>query len=504
MSRPVVAVIGGGITGLTAAYLLHAGLGADEPAPGVRVTLLEAASRLGGKLHRVEVGAVEVDAGADAFVRRGGDEAVDALLGRLGLAADVEVAAARRPQVWVRGRLRPLPAGTVLGVPAALGPLARSGILSPAGLLRAAAEPLRPQSRLDTDRSVGALVRERYGREVVERLVDPLLGGIYAGRADDLSVEATMPRVAAVARRHRSLLLGLRAEAGGAGVRRDSPGGMGSLRGDPAGGAARPGPPRGRPGDDTAGAPVLASLQGGLGRLAAALADALEGADVRVGSPVRSLRPRPDGGWRVGLGGGHLDADGVVLAVPAPAAAALLAEAAPAAAAALRGISYASVAVALLAYPGDALPGGPPGSGMLVPAASGWLCKAATWLSAKWPSLAREPLLLVRCSVGRSDDGRFADLEDSALVRRLHAELRRCLPLRARPQDAVVVRWPQALPQYAVGHLERVRRARAALPGVPPLVLAGAACDGVGVAACVRGAGEQVRRLLAVQGRVVR
>lgn len=459
MTAPRVVVVGGGITGLVAADLLQQ----DPDRRGVpcAVTVLEASERLGGKIRAVDVAGVAVEAGADSLTRR--TPQVPELCRRLGLDDQLVPAATGRALVWSRGRLHPLPAGTLLGVPAALPPVLRSPILSAPARLRAAAEPLVARSRLAGDRSVGGLVAERFGPRVVERLVDPLLGGVYAGRPDDLSVEATLPAVAAAARRHRSLLVGLRA-----------------------------------PRQERRG-PALATLEGGLSTLVAALADRLD--DVRLGMAGQRLERAGDG-WRVRVADGHLDADAVVVATPAPQAAELLGELAPQRVrAALAGIDYASVGIVILAYPAAVQAALPAASGILVPACEGRLLKAVTLLTTKWPHLAAGDVALIRCSVGRAGDTRFAALGDDGLVDAAHAELAAMLGVATEPVDAAVVRWPGALPQYAVGHLDRVRAARAAVADLPPLVLAGAGYDGVGISACVRQADEAVAQIAARLGR---
>lgn len=453
MTGPRVVVIGGGITGLAAAHHLQWGADPDGPAgAGCHVTLLEAGPRLGGKIRQVEVAGLELDVGADTFSLRA-PHGLD-LCRRLGLAGRV---ARPRPGpllVWAGGKLRRLPVGTVMGVPAALGPLARSGALSPWGLARAAVEPAVPPSPVGGDRSVGGLVGERFGRQVVDRLVEPLLGGVYAGRADELSVEATAPPVAAAARRRGGLLIGLR-----------------GLRG--AGGG-------------------LAGLEGGMGGLVEALRADLAGVEVRVGSPARGLTPAC-GGWRVQLDDEELPADGVVLAVPAREAGRLLAGAAPPVATELAGISHTAVAVVVLAYPDGAWERPPEVTGVLVAPGGGRMVKAVTVLGWKWPRLAGAGRVLLRCSVGRSDDRRFTGMDDAALAARIDREVRALLPLRLPPVESRVVRWPAALPRYAVGHLERVRRIRAGLRDLPPVAVAGASYDGVGVTSCARQAGDAAR-----------
>lgn len=442
-----VAVVGGGIAGLSAAHHLATS--------GVRVVLLEAGERLGGKLHARDLAGAAVDVGADSLVARHG-AGVD-LARRLGL--DIVHPATGNVQLLVDGRLRTLPAGAPFGVPTDLVALARSGVLSPAGLARAALEGVWPRRPHDpADRSVADVVAARYGPEVVERLVEPMLGGIHAGRPDRLSVEASTPLVAAADRRGRSLAHALQRA-----IARRSDG------------------------------PVFATPRALMAALPAALAAALDPDVVRVGRPAQGLAEAGDGGqWLLQVGdrateGGatattHLRAGAVVLATPAHVTAGLLAPVAPGSAAELALVDHASVAVVALHY-GSARPQDlPEASGILVPRREGRLVKAATWLARKWPHLADRGAVL-RASVGRIDDDRFQSLDDAQLVAAVDAEVRDLTGLGGMATDAVVQRWPLALPQYAVGHLARIDRVRRNLPA--GLLLAGAAYDGIGVSPCV-------------------
>ena len=425
---PRVVIVGGGIAGLSAAYALKGR--AD-------VTVVEATGQVGGKLRTSQVAGVDVDEGAEAVLARV-PEAVG-LAGELG--CELVHPATAAASVWVGGRLRPLPSGTVLGVPTTPGPMVRSRILSPLGLLRAGADLLLPRTPMPDDPAVGAYVRARVGSQIVDRLVDPLLGGVYAGRADELSLRATVPQLLPATRR-RSLILGAR--------------------------DARP------PASD---APVFATVPAGLGAFAAAVAQA-SGADIRLGAPVRELRRTPEG-WQVD----DLAADAVILAVPAAAARRLLADVAPRASGLLGGIPYASVAVATFAYRGADLPAG---SGFLVPPSQRRVIKAATFSSRKWSHLDRDGLSFVRCSAGRAGDESDLQRDDDELTGVLAAELAEATGLRARPVAVRLTRWGGALPQYQPGHLDRVAGIRAALPA--GLAVCGAAYDGVGVPACIRGA----------------
>ncbi len=449
---PVVAVVGGGIAGLAAA--LEAGRA------GARVVVLESSDRVGGKVRVGEVGGLAVDEGADAMLARtpaGVQLARDA-----GLGDELVAPAAGSASLWSRGRLRPLPSGTLLGVPGDLRALATSGALSPAGLGRVLLDPVLPGRPVPGDVSVGELVGRRLGREVVERLVDPLLGGVYAGRADLLSLHATLPQLAGPVAGQRSLLAATR---------------------------------RARAAATPWTGPLFRGLPGGLGRLPGAVARA-SGAQVRTGTTVRGLT-RTAGGWRLEVGSAaapaFLDADAVVLAVPAAPAARLLRDLAPSAAQELGAVEYASVALVTLVLDGPT-PG--TGSGYLVPAVEGRSTKAVTFTSRKW---AHHPAgrAVLRASVGRYGDAADLQRDDAELVAVVLAELRAAVGPVGRVVDSRVVRWGGGLPQYAVGHLDVVARVRAAVARHPRLAVAGAAYGGVGVPAVAAGGREAARQVLA-------
>ncbi len=411
-------MVGAGIAGLTAAH--------DLVAAGHDVVVLEAAERPGGKIRRHEIGGVLVDVGAEAMVARR-PEGVG-LARELGL--DVVHPAVQSSRIWTRGALRPLPR-TLLGWPLDLDQLETSGILSAAGVARAR----RPDSGVAAgdDVSVGDLVGSRFGDEVVDRLVEPLLGGVYAGRARGISARAGAPQLIALAA-----------------------------------GAAPPTP--------DPGSPVFATSRGGM----AALVDRLAaGVDVRTGVTVRSLTRSGDGFDVDGE-----TADGVVLATPAPPTARLLAELAPLASTELGSLRYASVAVVTLALdPGDVPDVVREASGFLVPPVDRRRIKAATFSSSKWG--LDHDVVLLRASLGRLGEERTLQRPDADLVADALADLREATGLTARPVDSHVQRWGGGLPQYEVGHLDRVARVRAAVAAVPGLAVCGAAYDGVGIAACI-------------------
>ena len=433
MGRVKVIVVGAGIAGLTAAH--------DLRAAGHEVVVHEASDRVGGKLHTASVAGVSVDVGAEAMLARR-PEGI-ALVRSLGL--DLVHPTAARSRILSRGALRPMPR-SIMGVPMDLDELAASGVLSEEGLARARTEPDLPVAMPAGDVAVGELVAQRYGDEVADRLVEPLLGGVYAGRARRISAAAAVPQLLTMLAKGP---LTPQAEEVG---RRS---------------AAAP------------GAPVFAGLAGGMGGLPRCLA---EGLDVRLSSPVISLD--------------ELDADAVVLATPARPTARLLRDAAPEAAALLGGVESATSAVVTFAFRVEdvATVLGEDRSGFLVPPIEPTAIKASTFSFAKWDWVraagAAEGVVHLRTSLGRA--GETLGDDDAALVAASRRDLETITGVGATPVDVHVQRWVDGLPQYAVGHLalvERVRAdvARAATDG-RRIAVCGAAYDGVGIPAVIASA----------------
>lgn len=464
-SRGHAVVIGGGIAGLAAAHRLLA--------EGLRVTLLEAGPRLGGKLYAGELAGARVDLGAESMLARR-PEAV-ALARAVGLGDAVQPPATATAHLWTRGALRPMPRGHVMGVPGDLGPLAASGVLSAEGLARIEAERTLAPTEIGEDVAVGEYVAARLGREVVDRLVEPLLGGVYAGDAYRISMRAAVPQLFEAARTHALL---------GDGVRELQR--------------------RAEAAPQQAG-PVFAGIDGGIGRLPLAVAEACRAAGARLvtDTPVREVARTPDG-WRVVAGAEVIEADAVILATPAGAAARLLDGLAPAAAAELRGVEYASMALITMAFRRTDLPeavSGGGASGFLVPPVDGRTIKASTFSSNKWAWAGADPeLFLLRTSVGRYADESDLRREDGELVDISLADLGEAVGLAARPVASTVTRWDGGLPQYPVGHLDRVARIRGAVAALPGLAVCGAVYDGVGIPACIASAGRAADAVIAGLG----
>jgi oxygen-dependent protoporphyrinogen oxidase len=467
-----IVVVGGGISGLAAAWELTGG--ASAPAARPEVVVLEQSGRLGGALRSEEVGDRTVDVGPDGFLGRRPEAAQ--LAREVGLAEALVPIAGRGAAVWARGRLRPMPEALALGVPTRFWPTARSGILSLRGRLGLARDALlpRPGGRGPIgDRSVGPLVANKLGRRVVDALVDPLIGGIHAGSVDDMSTAAAFPALLVAAQRRGSLMRALRAEM---------------------------------PAPDPDGPPLFWALDGGMAALVAAVAGGVRGrgGEIRTGVAADRLERRAAGGWTVWAGGTAHEADGVVLALPAPVTAGLLRPHDGEAAALLDAIDYASVTLVTFRIGVDDVPADRYGTGFLVPRRSpprdrdddAWAVTACTYLDRKWPHLARDGEVLLRASLGRVDDRRAEDWSDREVVERSWQELGALVGVTGEPKEAVVTRFPGAFPQYRVHHLLRTAGVQAATARLGGLAVAGAAYRGVGIPACIASGRDAAHALL--------
>ncbi len=456
MSAGDVIVIGGGITGLAAAR--------DLAIAGAQVTLVEP-HHPGGKLRTTPFAGGALDEAADAFLARV-PEGVE-LCRELGIEGDLVSPAARRAYVWSHGELRLLPEAQLLGVPTDLDELAASGIVSAAGIEAARHDLTAPRSPLGDDPAIGTLLRDRLGDEVVDLLVDPLVGGINAGDTDRLSLAATVPQLDAAARSDTSSIIeACRAQ---------------------------------RAAVADASAPVFFAPRGGMGVLAErTLAAALAHGLALVTASAAALEPRGSR-WRAVLDDGSgIDGDAVVIATPAPHAAALLHAAAPPVAATLAAIDHASVAMVSIAIPVDRIDRALDASGFLVPVTEGRTITACSWTTAKWPHLFDGHTAWLRASVGRDGDDRARALTEAELVAAVLADLADTMGLRGTPEEVRVTRWLDSFPQYRPGHLERVAAMESDLAvAAPRVVVAGAALRGLGVPACIRQGRAAAARILA-------
>jgi len=442
-----VVVVGGGIAGLATAFRLRSGSGLD-------VTLLEAEPRAGGKVRSVHVGELELDAGPDSLIARK-PWAVE-LCRELGLAGELVPPAAGAPYLWTRTGLVPFPGGP-FGIPTDPRELWSWPGMSRRGRLRVLGDLVRRARRLRSDESLGSLLRRRLGDEATDAIVAPLLGGLFAGDADRLSVLATFPELAGWEHRYGSLIRGARAAAATA---------------------------------SAVGVPMFLRPKDGLQRVVDELATAL-GDRLRTGVSADGVE-RGGLGYVVNAGGTQHPADALVLATPAFVSAELVRDVAPAASANLSAIPHVSTGVVVLVY-GQGTGGRlPHSSGFVVPRGA-LAMTACTILSRKWPDARFGDRAVLRCFIGGAGAEDLLDQRDGDIVSGVAGQLAAVLPLPPEPESARVVRWTRAMPQYEVGHLDRVTTIERSLP--PGVFVVGQAYRGAGVADCVRGANEVAERV---------
>lgn len=470
MSNPTrrLAVVGGGISGLAAAVELARLAAASDDE--VEVVLLEQGSRLGGIVLTEDFEGAPIDLGAESLLAR--DAGTVETLSALGLDDEIVRPATTSASIWNGRRLVPIPTGSALGVPPH--PLQRRVVRSigALGALRASLEPILGGSPPNPDGPLGPFISKRLGSAVFRRLVDPLLGGVYAGPATNLSIQAVAPQLLLALEKDRSLLRGLR-----------------QLQ------------PRSGDLDVPPLSPFL-SLRSGLGRLVSALEARLPPGSVRLDTSVQELRPGTGGRVQLRIGSGPpLEVEGVVLALAAPGAADVLSTISPQMSSELRRQEYSSVATVTLAYSDAAFPKSLTGSGFLVPRHPRRVVTACTFLDRKWTHLRQDGLTVLRVSAGSLGEEWVLGLDDATLVSSVHKTLRTMLGVSELPRAARVQRWQPALPQYRAGHVtwrQSLQGQASAL--TVPVVLTGAAYLGVGLAACLReGAAAGQRMWDAVQ-----
>ena len=437
-----VAVVGGGVTGLTAAHRLRA------LRPPLDVIVLESGDHPGGQLASQLVGDIRVASGAEAlFARRPwGVE----LCRELGI--ELVKPAATGTWLWTDRGLVAYASGTAFGIPSDVGDVLRWPGVSRAGRRRALADLVKRKRRDERDETLGSLLRRRLGEEVTERALAPLLSDPFAGDVDRLSLRATFPELAAWEAAQGSLLRGAAASARD--VRR------------------------------AGAAPIRLRPRGGVERIAATLSSGL-GERVRTGVRADGVLRMGDG-WVVSTDVGPVPADAVVLAIDADGVRRALGPTAGNATADLAQIPNVSTGVVILVYPNGTAERIPDGRGFVVPRGKAPMT-ACSWLSSAWPDPSFGSRAVIRCTVGGDGQEEILEADDDEIVAACVRHLAAVLPLPDPPQHASVVRWPNAMPQYLVGHMERVGRIRDALP--PGIFVAGRAFDGVDVSSCVRSAG---------------
>jgi oxygen-dependent protoporphyrinogen oxidase len=459
-----VVVIGAGITGLAAAHRIRE-LAAEREF-SLEVIVLDRAAQAGGPLATVRRDGFTIETGADSFLTE--KPQAGELARRLGLGDKLIPTREefRRTRVVHNGRLVDIPDGFSLMAPSRLGPVIRSKLFSPAAKLRIALEPFVPKRKDRRDESLAAFVTRRLGREVLERVAQPLAGGIYTADPSRLSIAATTPRFVEMEQRHGSVIRGLRI----------------AERARVAAGAKASG---------TSGArwTLFATLRDGIGALADALASSL-GECVRLGVEVKQIALRADGCTIVTESGEEISADAVICTAPAYAAARMIRAADPRLADLLGAISYASAATVNMAFRESDFPALPNSFGFVVPIIEHRRIIAGSFTSLKFENRAPAGMILARVFIGGQLQTAMMQLDDDAMIAAARDEFRDLLGVNAAPVFVIVRRWPDSMPQYEVGHLDRVAEIERAAASIPRFALTGAAFRGVGIPDCVRG-GEQ-------------
>ncbi|MBV9762699.1 MAG: protoporphyrinogen oxidase [Acidobacteriaceae bacterium] len=449
MSEPNVAIVGAGLSGLAASYFLAQ--------RGLRSVLIEKSNRLGGLIRTEHLEGCILEAGAESYLAA--KPAVTELASELGLAGEIAGSndAARRVFIVRDSKLVPLPRGMIMMVPGDWSPALRSPLFSLRAKLRFVTETrFRPRHR-DTDVSVGEFISDHFGRELVDSVTDPLLVGVYGGHSASLSAASVLPRFLGYERAYGSLIRAVRAKE--ARTRRQ-----------------------------VAGEPLFRSFRRGMQTLTDALsqhATVVHGAATRI--------ERSGGKWRVSYGGKALEADHLVLACPAHAASALLGNVSPALASELAAIPYSSAILVTLLYERSKVPHPLDGFGFLVPEAERRTISAATWVNTKYPSRIPGQLAALRAFIVSEKAVELAGAPAQELNRLVHSDFARLMGIEAEPCFSTIHRWPDSMPQYVVGHGERVNKITAALGDLPGLYLTGNAYDGVGMPDCVRLAKETAK-----------
>jgi oxygen-dependent protoporphyrinogen oxidase len=459
-----IGIIGGGISGLAAAFALEQKRRAGAE---IEYAVFEGSPRFGGVLVTDRVDGCLIEAGPDSFLTE--KPWASDLCRQLGLGDQLIGSndADRKTYILTRGHLVEMPDGLMFMVPTKIVPSVLSPLFSTETKIRMAREWFHPPHKANGDESVAAFVDRHYGSEMVDRLADPLLSGVYGGEASQLSVRAVLPRFAEMEAKYGSL-------------------GRAMLAARKKMAQAAKGPPR----------PLFSSLKDGMQQMVDTLLVQLPPDALHANVPVQAIQPQDDG-WTVSAGLDSDQFDAVILAVPAGQAARVLQLASHKLAAELGAITYSSSVTLTLGYDKKVRASLPPGFGFLVPRSEGTRMLAATFVHNKFPHRAPPDRAIIRCFLGGSRDEAVLDLSGEEIVSIARSELRKVLGLTAEPLFARVYKWRGAMAQYSVGHLERLQRIEAVRQTLPGLALAGNAYSGIGVPDCVRSGTEAANALTA-------
>jgi protoporphyrinogen/coproporphyrinogen III oxidase len=451
IAKAKVVIIGGGITGLTAAYYLQKEI--KEKGLPIESILLEASHRLGGKIQTTVRDGFVIERGPDSFLAR--KTSASRLVKEVGLENQLVHNATGKSYVLVKGRLHQIPGGAVMGIPTKIAPFVTSGLFSPFGKLRAALDFILPRSQEENDQSLGQFFRRRFGDEVVENLIEPLLSGIYAGDIDQLSLLATFPQFYQIEQTYGSLILGMRKSAQEQKVSQKK--------------------------EDKG---IFLTLKSGLHSLVEAVENHLDSGTVLKGIRVEQVEKQGNS-YSLQLSNGNtMKADAVVVAVPHSAVASMFSQYEffrP-----FKDMHATSVATVAMAFSSDAIKKDIDGTGFVVSRNSDYSITACTWTHKKWPHTTPKDKVLLRCYVGRAGDESIVDQSDDEIVKVVLDDLNKIMNITSQPDFSIVTRWKHSMPQYTVGHKQRLdhikEKMKAELPGI---FLAGSSYEGLGLPDCI-------------------
>ncbi|MBB6443482.1 protoporphyrinogen oxidase [Bacillus benzoevorans] len=455
-------IIGGGITGLTAAYYLQKE--AREKSLPIEVVLVEASQRLGGKMQTFKKDGYVIERGPDSFLERKTSAA--RLAKEVGMDDKLVNNAAGKSYVLVKDRLHPMPGGAIMGIPTELGPFITTGLFSMGGKLRAAGDFILPRSRPVNDQSLGTFFRRRLGDEVVENLIEPLLSGIYSGDIDEMSLMSTFPQYYALEQKYRSLVLGMKKTT----PRRPKSTGI-KKKG------------------------IFLSFKTGLRSFADAIEAKLDPGSIKKGFRAEKISQTNEG-YKIELNGSEaLYADSIIMAVSHQTVYSIFPE--YEFFQGFKNVPSTSVATVALGFPKEAVTKDIDGTGFVVSRNGDYSITACTWVHKKWPHSTPEGKVLLRCYVGRAGDEAVVDLSDDEIVHVVLEDLAKTMDISMEPELVVISRWHNAMPQYTVGHKDRMERAtNGMLKELPGIFLAGCSYNGLGMPDCIDQGEDAVKKVL--------
>jgi protoporphyrinogen/coproporphyrinogen III oxidase len=464
MTKKSVAIIGGGITGLATAYYLQKE--AKEKGISLSVRLIEASHRLGGVIETVKKDGFVIEKGPDSILER--KKSALQLIEEVGLKDKVISNTAGKSYILVKGKLHSIPEGSFMGIPTKVSPFVFSGLFSPLGKLRAAGDFVLPKGKPQKDQALGTFFRRRLGDEVVENLIEPLLSGIYAGDIDQLSLMSLFPNFYNIEQEHRSLVLGLN--------------------------RTMPAPPKKVQKQPTRKG-MFISLTTGLEELVLQVEKRLQEGTVLKGVAVNKVSRESDG-YSLQLSNGEVEkADSVVMAIDHNHAQKMLSD--YAFMDVFKEMSSTSVANVAMAFPKSAIKQDIEGSGFVVSRNSDFRITACTWTHKKWPGSTPDDMALLRCYVGKPDDQEVVEMSDEEIINIALTDLNKTMNITSKPLFYVVTRWKKTMPQYTVGHKERIQTVKESLSKeLPGLFLAGSSFEGVGIPDCIDQGHAAVKKVL--------